>query len=110
MPMVVVVTRSAPDRTRGFLGSLMLELSPGVYAHPRMSAAVRTRIWNVISEWFQVGVSGGSIVMSWADTAANGGMGLRILGEPPKDLVLHDSMILVRRNLGVQNGPAAVKI
>ena len=29
----------------------MLELAPAIYANPRMSAGVRTRIWECVSEW-----------------------------------------------------------
>lgn len=96
MPMVVIITRDVESRYRGFLGSAMLELSPGVYAGPRMSAGVRARIWTVLTDWYaQLGR--GSIVMIWADSAANGGLGLSALGEPPKDIVAHDAMLLVRR-------------
>ena len=34
MPMVVIITRDVEARYRGFIGSAMLELGPGVYAHP----------------------------------------------------------------------------
>ena len=94
--MVVVVTRDVEARYRGFLGSIMLELAPGVYAHPRMNAGVRSRIWNVLEDWYQR-LRRGSIVLTWADTAAHGGLGLKILGEPPKEVVPYSSMLLVRR-------------
>lgn len=98
MPMVVVVTRDVEGRYRGFLGSVMLELSPGVYAHPRMNAGVRQRIWSVLEEWYGH-LQRGSIIMTWADSAAHGSLGLSALGEPPKDIVSHDGMLLVRRLL-----------
>ncbi len=98
MPMVVVITRDVEARYRGFLGSIMLELAAGVYAHPRMSAGVRTRLWDVLSDWYGH-LRQGSIVMTWADSAANGGLGLASLGEPPKTIVAHDAMLLVRRAL-----------
>ena len=98
MPMVVVITRDVESRYRGFLGSAMLELAPGVYAHPRMSAGVRTRIWEVLSDWF-FELRAGSILMTWADTGASGGLGLSALGDPPKSIVAHDAMLLVRRAL-----------
>lgn len=98
MPMVVVITRDVESRYRGFLGSAMLELAPGVYAQPRMSAAVRARIWTVLEEW-HAQLRRGSIVMTWADSAANGGLGLLSLGETPKDILAHDGMLLVRRGL-----------
>ena len=103
MPMVVIITRDVEQRYRGFLGSTMLELAPGVYAHPRMSAGVRGRIWDVLSDWHDQ-LHQGSIVMTWADNTAHGGLGLNILGEAPKSIIIHDAMLLVRRNLAKPAG------
>ncbi len=100
MPMVVVITRDVESRYRGFLASSMLELAPGLYAHPRMSAGVRGRIWVVLSEWYGI-LKSGAIVMTWAESAANGGLGLATLGEPPKDIIAHDGLLLVRRPLPI---------
>ena len=74
----------------------MLEISPGVYAHPRMSAGVRDRIWTVLARWYGT-LGRGSIVMMWADTSASGALGVRTLGEPPKAIVAHEGVLLVRR-------------
>ena len=98
MPMVVIITRDVEARYRGFLGSAMLELAPGVYAHPRMSAGVRKRLWSVLDDWYAQ-LRRGSIVMTWADKSANGGLGLTTLGEPPKQIIAHDAALLVRRPL-----------
>ena len=98
MPMVVVITRDVESRFRGFLASAMLELAPGVYAHPRMRAGVRARIWKVLADWHSR-LHGGSIVMTRADTGAHGGLGLTTLGEPAKEIIAHDAMLLVRRPL-----------
>lgn len=98
MPMVVVITRDVEDRYRGFLGSVMLELAPGLYAHPRMSAGVRGRIWSVLNDWYS-NLGRGAIVMTWADRNADGGLGLVSLGNPPKDIIAHDAFLLVRRPL-----------
>lgn len=103
MPMVVVITRDVESRYRGFLGSVMLELAPGVYAHPRMSSGVRNRLWEVLSDWYSR-LCRGSILMTWADSAAHGGLGLATLGEPPKEIVPHDAMLLVRRPLSSTTG------
>jgi CRISPR-associated protein Cas2 len=96
MPMVVVITRDVEPRYRGFIGSAMFELSAGVYAHPRMSPAVRKRIWDVLADW-HAQLQRGSVIMTWVESAANGGLGLLSLGETPKDIVSHDAMLLVRR-------------
>ncbi|MCG8598339.1 MAG: type I-E CRISPR-associated endoribonuclease Cas2e [Kiloniellales bacterium] len=98
MPMVVIITRDVEARYRGFLGSAMLELAPGVYAHPRMSAGVRRRLWSVLDDWYGQ-LQRGSIVMTWADSAADGGLGLATLGASPKQIVAHDAALLVRRPL-----------
>ena len=106
MPLTVVITRDVEDRYRGFLGSAMLELAPGVYAQPRMSAGVRGRIWTTLEEWHGR-LRGGSIVLCWAESAAAGGLGLATLGEPPKDVVTHDAVLLVRRALPARATPPA---
>lgn len=98
MPLCVVVTRDVEDRYRGFLGSVMLEIAPGVYAYPRMSSRVRDQIWSVLSSW-HAQLLGGSIVMTWSDTNSAGAMGLRSLGTPPKEVVVHEGIPLVRREL-----------
>lgn len=106
MPMVVVITRDVESRYRGFLGSAMLELAPGVYAYPRMSAGVRSRIWRVLEDWY-CNLRKGSILMTWADTGSHGGLRLATLGEVPKNIVAHDAMLLVRRPLPDVNEPVA---
>ena len=65
MPMCVIVTRDVPPRFRGFLGSCMLEIAPGVYTQPDMSASVRKRAWSVLSDWWAY-YGRGSVVMTWA--------------------------------------------
>jgi CRISPR-associated protein Cas2 len=95
--MIVVVTTNAPPRTRGFLASCMLEIAPGVYTAPRMSTAVRERVWSVIADWYE-GEPVGSVVMTWADRTQPGGQAVAVLGLPPVQLVEHDGIILVRRD------------
>lgn len=103
MPLVVIITRNVEDRYRGFLGSAMLELAPGIYAQPRMSAGVRKRIRDVIADW-HAQLKRGSIVMCWGESSANGSLGLETFGEPPKTIVAHDAMLLVRRTLTSTEG------
>lgn len=97
--MTVVVTRDVAPRIRGFLASTMLEIGPGVYTAPRMNKAVRERVWRVIEEWFAA-LGGGSVIMTWREPRAPAGQGLRVLGEPVRDLVEVDGLILVRRPAG----------
>jgi CRISPR-associated protein Cas2 len=85
-------------RYRGFLGSVMLELAPGVYAGPRMSRGVRERVWEVMTEWHGQ-LQAGSAVMAWREAGAPGGLKVLTLGEPPKELVEHEGSLLVRRTV-----------
>lgn len=96
MSMTVIVTRDVDDRYRGFLSSVMLEISPGVYTSPRLSKGVRERIWTVMCEW-HAALGRGSIVMTWKSVEAPGGQGLAHLGEPPRQLVEVDGMVVVKR-------------
>ena len=52
MPMTIVVTRDVEARYRGFLTSVMLEIAPGVYVAPDLSAGVRQRVWDVVESWW----------------------------------------------------------
>jgi CRISPR-associated protein Cas2 len=96
MSMTIVVTRNVRDRIRGFLSSTMLELTPGVYSAPRISPAVRDRIWLVLKDWYPE-EQGASILMLWEDNSAPGGQSIRVLGAPPIDLVEIDGMLTARR-------------
>lgn len=98
MPLCIVQTRDVEMRFRGFLGSIMLEVSPGLYIGPRMSKAVRERVWDVVAGWHAT-LGSGSIVMVWRDKTAAGGLRIQFLGEPPKELVEHEGSLLVRRPL-----------
>ena len=96
MPLTMVVTSNVESRYRGFLTSIMLEIAPGVYVAPDLTAAVRTRVWDVISGWWGT-LRNGSIVMVWRDTKAVGKLRIDSLGEPPKEIVDADGVLLVKR-------------
>lgn len=98
MPMTVVVTRNVPGRFRGFLASAMCEISPGIYSSPRMTRAVRERVWTVMEEWFRPG-SEESVVMTWREPDLPGGQAYLALGVPRKDLRDHHGVFLARREL-----------
>lgn len=99
MSMTLVVTRNVEDRYHGFLNSVMLEIAPGVYTSPRMTKGIRERVWTVLGAW-HAELRNGSIVMTWRDPEAAGGQSLAYLGEPPRELVEVDGLVLVRRNAG----------
>lgn len=96
MPMTVIVTRDVEARYRGFLASVMLEIAPGVYTAPDLSAGVRQRVWRVLETWWTE-LQQGAIVMTWRDRNAPGGQGLAFLGEAPKTIVDADGVLLVKR-------------
>ncbi len=98
MPMTIVATRDVPDRFRGFLASCMLEIAPGVYTAPQMTAGVRERVWGVLSDWFGA-LGQGSIVMTWPASGFPGGQAVVSLGDPPKDLYELEGFVLTRREL-----------
>jgi CRISPR-associated protein Cas2 len=93
MSMTVVVTRNVSGRMRGFLASTMLELTPGVYSAPRISPAVRARIWAVLSEWF-VHEKDASAIMIWQEREIPGGQAVKTLGIPPIRLIEVDGILL----------------
>lgn len=94
--MTVVVTRNVSPRVRGLLASAMLELAPGVYSAPRISPAVRERIWTVLKDWFP-NERGASVIMIWQERELPGGQAVRTLGSPPIDFVNVDGIVLARR-------------
>lgn len=96
MPMTITVTRNVSARIRGFLASSMLELAPGVYSAPRLSAAVRDRVWEVLENWSSL-EGDASIIMVWADPRMPGGQDVRVLGLPRIDIVEIDGLLLGRR-------------
>lgn len=95
MPMAIVITRNVEARYRGFLTSVMLEAAPGVYVGPNISSGVRTRVWNVLSDWWAT-LGTGSIIMIWRDPKAVGNLRIETLGEPPKEIVDADGVLLVK--------------
>lgn len=94
--MTVIATRDVTPRFRGFLASCMLEIGPGVYTAPRMTPAVRDRVWAVLEAWFAE-TRGGSIIMTWRDPSLPGGQRVLVLGSPPCDLVRYDGVFLAQK-------------
>lgn len=100
--MTLVVTRNVPERFRGFLASVMCEVTLGVYTSVQMGAGVRERVWAVMCDWFaadRVEDTDRAVVMTWPDAKAPGGQAFRTLGIPKVDLREHDGMVLVRCQL-----------
>lgn len=96
MQATLIVTRDVEDRYRGFLTSVMLEISPGVYIAPNLSQTVRDRLWEVVTGWWET-LRRGSLVMVWPDRQASGGLRIRALGGSPKEIADADGILLVKR-------------
>ncbi|MBU2962093.1 type I-E CRISPR-associated endoribonuclease Cas2e [Citreicella sp. C3M06] len=96
MPLTVIVTRNVEARYRGFLTSIMLEVSAGVYVAPNMTKGVRERTWAVLNDWW-LALGNGSLTLIWRNTAAVGELSIETLGEPPKDIVDADGILLLKR-------------
>jgi CRISPR-associated protein Cas2 len=96
MALTVLITRDVEDRYRGFLASAMLELAPGVYASPNLSARAREQVWAVLSDWHGQ-LRGGAITLIYPDRQADGGMAVRSLGEPLRRPIRLDGVLLTHR-------------
>ena len=98
MPMTIIITRNVAPRFRGFLASALLEIAPGVYSNPRLTKGVRERVWRVCEDWFYElhNAPEASIVMTWQDSNASGGQGVKTLGVPTREFIDHEGFLLSR--------------
>ena len=96
MALTVLITRDVEDRYRGFLASVMLEVAPGVYTSPYLSAGARERVWAVLTQWHST-LGRGAITLIYVDRGADGGLSVRSLGTPPVQPVRLDGILLSRR-------------
>ncbi|WP_243651995.1 type I-E CRISPR-associated endoribonuclease Cas2e [Primorskyibacter sedentarius] len=92
----MIVTRNVEARYRGFLTSIMLEVSAGVYVAPNMTQGVRERTWAVMNDWWPA-LGNGSLTLIWRNPTAVGEFNIETLGEPPKEIVDADGILLVKR-------------
>ena len=99
MSLTVIVVRNVPDRYRGFLASVMLEISPGIYVSPSMSRGVRDRIWDVCGDWASLLPADGSVTLLWRETTAPGGLAIKTLGTPKAKLADYDGIWLAHHEL-----------
>ncbi len=99
MPMTFLATRNVPERFRGFIASLMVEVAPGVYIAPRMSQAVRERMWNVLLSWSSLLNAESGIVIVWRKTNQVEGLDMATIGWPKKELLPIDGQWLSRSPL-----------
>jgi CRISPR-associated protein Cas2 len=98
MPATTIITRNAPDRFRGFLASVACEVAPGVFVSGNMNRGVREQVWHVMQAWYPLGADY-SIIMTWPDRNAPGGLLVQSLGAPPYTVIDVQGVSVVRRNL-----------
>jgi len=98
MAMTIAVTRDVAPRVRGFLASVMVEVAAGVFAAPRLSPQVRGRVLSVLEDW-QGELGQGGVTLLWADGRVPGGLAMRTLGVPARELVELDGVFLARTPL-----------
>lgn len=96
MSLTVIATRNVADRVRGFLSSVALEVSTGVYCSTTLPAGARERVWATLSDWLPHGPAEGAVVMVWHAPQEPTTYGLRVLGDPPRTLCDHDAVMLVK--------------
>lgn len=96
MSLTLIVARDVPKRYHGRLRSIMLEVSVGVYVSTRLNKDTRERLWAQLADWHRA-LQRGSLVMVWQDRSALDRVGAAFLGEPPKDFVMIDGLMLTRR-------------
>jgi CRISPR-associated protein Cas2 len=94
--MVIVILRNVPARCSGFLASCMLEIAPGVFISPHLSARVREQVWSVISDWFQQ-LGGSTILMAWKDASKPAGIAILSAGIPVREFWQVNGLYLTQR-------------
>lgn len=93
--LTIVVTRDVDNRFRGLLRSAMLEASTSIYVSAQLNREARNRLWDVLERWHQA-LNRGCIVMLWRDPNAFSDIGVKSLGDIPRDLYETDGILLTR--------------
>lgn len=95
--LTVIITRDVDNRFRGLLRSAMPEVSTSVYVSSQLNREARNRLWDVIDRWHKA-LQRGSVIMIWRDGRLSGDMGVKIVGNAPRDLYDADGILLTRIN------------
>jgi CRISPR-associated protein Cas2 len=91
---MIICTRNASDRIRGYLSSVMLEIDSGVYITNVESPVVRQNIWGTVLDWSSPELFA---VMIFKSKSSPGGIALETLGTSPISLKDVDGLVLTRR-------------
>lgn len=94
--MITIITSNVPDRTNGYLSSIMLEVNPGVFVSPTMGRAVSEKTWEVVFGWWCENGSG-NLLMIKTNKDLPGGMELRYAGLPRRKIVAIDDVLCIEK-------------
>jgi len=106
--MTIAVTRDVAPRVRGFLASVMVEVAAGVFAAPRLNPQVRARVLAVLGEW-QAELGEGGVTVLWEDRSAPGGLALKTIGRPERQLQVLDGIVLAHTPLEASEARALLR-
>lgn len=95
MSMAILITTDVPDRFRGLISGHMLELKAGLYLSPDMNARTRDELWSILSDWHRY-ISSGSIALIFPNSEKPGGLDIKYLGEPVKEIAEFDGLYVTR--------------
>lgn len=93
--MLIIVTRNAPDRLRGYLSSTLLEIESGVYFSPIGSSRVRNQIWEIVQGWAEIDTIA---TMIYHDKNVPHRFSFESIGSPPVKMMNVDGMLLSFRS------------
>lgn len=94
--MIVIITVNVPERTNGYLSSIMLEVNPGVFVSPNISRSVLEKTWNIVSGWWHENGTGNLLMMK-TNKDLPGNIELRYAGSSRRKIVTLDDILCVEK-------------
>lgn len=92
--MIVMVLNNPPPKVKGYVTSLMCEVSPNVFLAAKLNVQVRNRIIEIVWKWYEDSVIGGASLF-WTE---RGEVKMKVVGEPI-EVVPVQGLCLMRRRL-----------
>lgn len=89
--MMIIVTRNAPEKLRGYLASTLLEIESGIYFSQVGSPRVRAQIWEIVMGWAEIDTGA---VMIYHDKNVPHNFSFEKIGSAPIELKEVDGMLL----------------
>lgn len=97
MTISVLVISSPPDRLRGYVRSLMLEIRAGVFVSTRLSKRARELLWSEVEPFCFEGDTYAVLVYESAQSADR--LSVLTAGTPAKELHSVDGLLLAKHRL-----------